>query len=368
MASGTYTTTYRADLKLVRTNWLRGWIVVLVAFLAYLPFVLKQKSLFGIDLTPDQLLGMSVSRVDFALIAVIGAVGLNFLTGYTGLISIGNAAFFAIGALAASVVGNQLHLPFPLAVAAGGLAGAGVGVVVGLPALRVRGLYLLLTTMGLHFIAVYCFLRYQQTFFGSASGGVGYPDASVGPWRLRTDIDWYFLLLGVVVLFLVATKNILRTREGRAMMAVRDQDIAAGAVGVNVGLLKVKAFAASSFIVSVAGALFAYYLTNVGADTFSMLFAIEYAAMIIIGGLGSLLGSVLGALLWTLLPNLLNALTTGVDPATPMVGPLLAKNQPEVADILLGLVIIAMLIFKPEGLAGIVASLRRYFRQWPFTT
>lgn len=368
MASGTYQTSYRADARLIQTNWLRAWVLVFALFVIYLPFVLKQKSLFGIGLTPQMLLGMSVSRVDFALIAIVGAIGLNLLTGYTGLISIGNAAFYAIGAIGASVAGNQLHLPFPLAVLTGGLAGAAVGVVVGLPSLRVRGLYLLLTTMGLHFITLYVFLRYQHRVFGAASGGVPFPDAWVGPWHLKNDIDWYFTLVVVVAVVLLAAKNIVRTRAGRALVAVRDQDIAAGAVGINVGRTKVQAFVLSSFIVSSAGAIFAYYLGSAGPETFSLGFAIQFIAMVIIGGLGTLLGAVLGALLWTLLPQVLNVVTQSLDPATPIAGPILAQHQPEVADLLLGVIIIVMLIWKPDGLAGIWISIRRYFRQWPFTT
>lgn len=368
MASGDFRTSYRADIKLVRTNWARVWILLFAAFVVYLPTVLQQRSILGLELSSAQLLGMNLSRIDFALIAIMGAVGLQLLTGYTGLISLGNAAFFAVGAFAAGVAANQLHLPFPVAVLGAGLFGALVGAVVGLPSLRVRGLYLLLTTMALQFIAAYGFLRYQQTYYGAATGGVGYPEAYVGPLRIGDDRAWYFLLLTLTVLSLVGVKNILRTRMGRALLAVRDQDIAAGAVGVNVGATKIKAFATSSFIVSVAGALFAYYLSNVSQDTFSLELAIQYVAMVIIGGMGSLLGCVLGALLWQLLPQVIYQVTRGVDPGTPMVGTLVNQDRAQVVDVLLGLVIIAMLILKPEGLAGIWASIRRYFRQWPFTT
>ena len=361
MAGGDYRTSYRDDMKLVHSNWLRAWIVVFGAFLIYLPSVLQQHSFLGLEVTSAELLGMNLSRVDFALIAILGAVGLQLLTGYTGLISLGNAAFFAVGAFAAAVLANQFRLPFPIAVAGAGVFGALVGAAVGLPSLRVRGLYLLLATMALQFIAAYGFLRYQQQFYGAASGGVGFPDAYIGPWKLADDRAWYFLLMPLTVLCLVMTKNLLRTRIGRALVAVRDQDIAAGAVGINVGATKIKAFAASSFIVSVAGALFAFYLSNVSQDTFSLELAIQYVAMVIIGGMGSLLGAILGTVFVVLFPYVIDAVTALLGIAGRLASVIFAVNYAA-----FGLVMILFLAFEPQGLVGLWRRMQSWFLLWPF--
>lgn len=368
VTAGDFRTSYREDLKLVRTNWVRGWIVVLLLSLSSLPKLLIDRSLFGVDIPSGLFLGMSLSRVNFALIAIIGAVGLQLLTGYAGLISLGNAALFAVGAVGAAVTANQLHLPFPVAVLAASCFGAGVGAVVGLPSLRVRGLYLLLTTMALQFISAYCFLRYQQQFYGAATGGIGFPDAYLGPFKLADDRAWYFVLLPITMFTLICAKNLLRMRMGRALVAIRDHDVAAASVGINVGATKLKGFAMSSFVVSMAGAFFAFYLSNVSPDTFSLELAIQYVAMIIIGGMGTLLGSVLGALVWQLLPQVIYEFTRAVDPHAPVIGPLVSQQRAQVVDLLLGVIIIVMLIVKPDGLAGMWAGVRRYFQSWPFAT
>ena len=365
MASGHYVTSYRTDHKLVRTNFVRFWWVVLALVLLYLPFVFENRELFGISLSNTQLLGMSLVQINFALIAVIGAVGLNLLIGYTGQISLGNAAFFAIGAIGAGVTGVQWGWPFPFVLLSAGLLGAVVGVIVGLPSLRLRGLYLLMATLGLHFIANFAFLEYQNRYFGPV--GIRFQDPNVFGWVLDDHLSWYFLLLFLVALSVLTTKNLLRSREGRAFVSVRDQDIAAGAAGINVAATKLRAFAFSSFMVSVAGACYVWYLSNAQQEIFTLLLAIQFIAMIIIGGLGSIPGAIFGALLWQLLPSVIDTLSGSFGKA-PLVGDMLSKNGPQLNNIILGLVIMVVLVVKPEGLNGMWKSIQRSFRQWPYTT
>lgn len=366
MASGNFVESYRADHRLVRTNFAWFWWAALAAVLLYLPTVFQSRSLFGVSLTNTQLLGMSLPQINFALIAVLGALGLNLLIGYTGQISLGNAAFYAIGAIGAGVTGVQWGWPFPLVLLSAGLLGAVVGLIVGVPALRLRGLYLLIATLGLHFIANFAFLQYQNRYFGAV--GVSFDDPHMFGWVVQSHREWYFVLLVIVVLAMLGSKNLLRSREGRAFVSVRDQDIAAASTGVNVAATKLRSFAFSSFLVSVAGALFVMYLSNAQQEIFSVLLAIQFIAMIIIGGLGSLTGAVFGALLWTLLPQLIRTASSTVGPEAPVVGELLSRHSAQVNNIVLGLVIMLVLIVKPDGLNGIWKSIQRAFRQWPYTT
>ena len=366
MIGGNFRTSYRQEMRLVQTRAMLIWVVLLAAALCYLPFVLWNRSAFGIELSNHQLLNMGLSQVNSSLIAIIGAVGLNLLTGYTGLISLGNAGFFALGGIVAAAVGVQAGGPFLLAVIAAGAAGAIVGALVGLPSLRVRGFYLLLATMALHFIMVYLFLRYSLEEFGPA--GVIFAPPSVLGWDLNTDIRWYFFLLAVCAVCLLLTKNILRTREGRAFVAVRDNDIAAGSVGINVSIAKVRAFATSSFMIAAAGAIYVWYLGNATADLFSLALAIQFIAMIIIGGMGSLLGAVLGAIVWQLLPQVILTFTEMSADISPGVNSAVTDWRSQITNIAFGAIIFAVLVFEPGGLAGLWGKAKRMFVRWPYTT
>lgn len=359
-------TSYRREMRIVRGRTQLGWLVVLVAALLYLPTVLQDRAIFGIGLTDTQLLGIGLAQVNFVLIALMGAVALNLLVGYTGLLSLGHAAFFAVGAMTGGVLGVQNGMPFPVVVLAAGVVGAVVGTLVGLPSLRLRGLYLLLSTLALHFIVIYVFLRYQLSQFGPA--GISFDTATIGPLEILDDQTWYFVLLVVAVFFVVISRNLLKMREGRAFIAIRDHDVAAAAIGVDVSRMKLKAFAVSSFMVSVAGALYAYNLGTATSESYTLGFAIDFYAMIIIGGMGSLLGAVLGAIVWQLLPQVLQTLSGSIDPGTPVLGNLLDKYEAQTVSIILGVVIILILMFKPAGLSGIWLGAKRSVVRWPYTS
>ena len=337
--------------------------VVPIAALVYLPVVLTNRQIFGVPIANAALLGLGLPQLNLALIAVVGAVGLNLLMGQTGLVSLGNAAFFAVGACAASVVGVQMHRGLVLAVVAAGVAGAAVGTLVGLPSVRLRGLYLLLSTMGLQFIAAWLFLKYQLRYFGP--GGVGFPTPSVFGVTLGTDRAWYFLLLVVAVASVVFTNNVIRHRKGRALIAIRDHELAAGCVGIPVARSKLTVFALSSAIVSMAGALYVWYLGIASQEIFSLTLAISFISMIVIGGLGSTSGAVIGALVWQLLPRAINTLSQSVSPTTPIIGQSLNKYQADVSDMILGFFLIVVIIFRPDGLWGLARSSWKYVRCWP---
>jgi branched-chain amino acid transport system permease protein len=342
----------RPDAQLWR--WLG--VALLLAFLCYLPVVLTDRAVFGVRLSNMELLNLGLSQINLMMIAMLGALSLNYLTGCAGLISIGNAAFYATGAMTAAVTGTQWGWPFPLVLLAAAFAGALVGVMAGLPSLRVRGLYFVLSTLAVHHVVIYVFQEYQFRYFDVV--GVPFNPAILGPIELNSPMRWYFFLLPLVALVYWGLRNTLHTREGRAMMAMRDHELAATAVGADVRILRLKAFAFSSAIAAVAGALYAYLLSNVTSESFGIDFAIQFIAMIIIGGLGSLVGSLFGAAVWLLLPTIISGLASQAGSSAGPLQSLFVEHKPQLVQMIFGLLIILLLIFAPGGLAGIGRKLR----------
>lgn len=337
--------------------WVRpAWLILGAAVLCYLPFVLNDRAIFGIRLSNMQLLNVGLTQVNLMLITLLGALSLNYLTGVAGLVSIGHAAFYAVGAIVGAVVGTQWQLPFPVALFASAVVGAVVGAVAGLPSLRVRGLYFVLSTFALHYIVVFLVSEYQFRFFGVV--GIPFEEASFGPFVLDTPLRWYFFLLIVCVLVYLGLRNSLRMREGRALMALRDNELAASAAGIDVRILRLKVFAFSSAIAAVAGTLFSYYMTNVNAEFFSINFAIQFVAIIIVGGMGSLAGSAVGAALWLLLPAVITGFASQAGAMGSTLDRILAESKPQLVNLTFGVLVIVLLIFAPEGLAGIGRKLR----------
>lgn len=361
MAASRIATSYRQERRLLRSRWMWLWAAALLAFLAYLPDVLATSSVFGIPLTPAEHLGIGLPNLNIMLIVMIGAIALTVLTGSAGLVSFGNAAFFAVGALAASVTGVQWQWPFPAVLLVSGLFGAVVGAVVGLPSLRVRGFYLLLATLALQYVVGYVFLSYQDKYFGLA--GVTFLSPSFFGWTLSDDPRWYLFLTALTAVVLLLSFNVGRTRAGRAFVAIRDNDVAAASVGVDVARVKLKAFAFSSFFISLAGALYVYYLGNASQDTFDLSLALSFVAMILIGGLGSLLGAVLGTLVWQLLPQVI---TTYASSGSQSSSSFLSTNAAQLSELILGVIVIALLLLRPDGLKGIWDAFIQSLRRWPY--
>jgi len=326
------------------------WALAIVALL-YLPVVLTDRAIFGIPLSNAQLLNLSLTQINLMLIAMMGALSLNFLTGCAGLISIGHAALYAVGAMTAATAGTLWGWPFTLVLLAAGVTGASAGFLAGLPSLRVRGLYFVLSTMALHYIVMYAFLEYQFKFFDVV--GIPFKNASLGSFELSTPLRWYGFLLLLTVLVFWGLRNTLRSREGQALTAMRDHELAATSLGVNVRTLRLKAFMLSSAIASVAGALYAYYLTNVTSESFGIGFAIEFIAMIIVGGMGSLGGSLVGAALWLLLPSIINLIASQANETTGLVHLVLVDHKAQLVQLIFGLLVVVLLIFAPDGLAGL---------------
>jgi len=339
--------------------WRWTWRIAGVALLCYLPVVLTQRAAFGVALSNMQLLNLGLTQINLMLIMMLGALSLTYLTGSAGLVSIGHGAFYAVGAMTAAFTGTQLDWPFPLVLVAAAVAGALAGTLAGLPSLRVRGLYLLLATFAMHFIVHFLFSEYQYKSFDVV--GVPYKEASLGPLLLSTPMRWYFFLLVLVAVVFALLRNSLRTREGRALMAMRDHELAATAAGIDVRILRVKAFAFSSSIAALAGAVYAYYMTTVTPEFFGILFAIQFIAIIIVGGMGSLAGALAGTALWLLLPSVITGIADQAGGATGALGRVLSVHKPQLVNLIFGLLVIAFLIFAPGGIAAMVRRLRQRF-------
>ena len=292
------------------------------------------------------------------LIAIIGAVALNILTGNARLVSLGQAAFIGIGAFTAGLLERAYSIPFLLALVAAALSGGIVGTLVALLSLRLRVLYVAVTTLVLHFAVVTLFSFVQAVFLDSTGIILSIPQ--LGPFELTTPMRWYYFLLPVAAIVVLGAFNLLRSFVGRRWIAVGEHDVAAEALGVSVTHAKVSVFAATSAVVSVAGALSAYYVGTVSFESYNFTLAISYLAMIIVGGVGSVIGSILGAVLITLLPPVLDQL-------------LIVLQIPVRANVLaglhqtaFGLLIVLFLLFEPRGLAEIWHRVRSAVADWPF--
>lgn len=341
--SGYFKTSYRQEFALYDTAFRRFWLVVLLGGVLLAPMIA----------TPTQL-----NLLNLMSIAVIGALALNLLTGYAGQVSLGHAGFLALGAYTAGALVKEWEAPFLLVLAVAAVVSGLVGVLTGIPALRLRGLYLALGTLAFHFLVVYAISEYQSRQLGSV--GLLMPDPVLWLFTIDTNVKWYYFLVTVAGLTLVACTNLVRTRTGRAWIAVRDRDIVAEAFGVNVAGYKLRAFVVSSALTGLSGALWAYYLHFVSVEAFTLTLAIQYIAMIVIGGLGSILGAVLGAAFITLLPEAVTVLYQGIVSSASAQQNLIAAQS-----LVFGLLILLFLLLEPTGLVGIWLRMRQFFELWP---
>src|SRR5499426_3332476 len=248
-----------------------------------------------------------LSVANLVWIAIIGALGLNILVGYTGQVSIGHGAFMSVGAYTAANLANRLGSPWPVNLLAGGLMAALIGAIVGIPSLRIKGLYLAIATLAGQLIIEWT-INHVTFISGGVQASIEVPRPRLGPIVLSSQRQMYWFLLFFVILAVIATLNIVRSRLGRAFIAIRDQDIAAEIIGINIFRYKLIAFAISSFYAGVCGVLYTYYLGIANYEQFQIGVSIDYLAMIIIGGLGSVLGSILGAVFVTMLPIVIRLL------------------------------------------------------------
>jgi branched-chain amino acid transport system permease protein len=354
------TRTYADDLRLFRSRHSRLGLVLFAATWLFLPMVVDDD--------------YWLSVLDYAGIAAIGAIGLNLLTGYTGQVSLGHAFFIACGSYTAVFLGMREQQPLLVWLAAAAVVGGVIGGIVGPFALRLRGNYLAVISLGLVFLGQHLFENWESVTGGPGGTPVAAP-LELGPLDFNAldlfgtsytrNQSFFWLTWAIVVLMLVVAKNIVRTRPGRAMQAVRDRDVAAEVIGVGLGRYKVGAFVLSSAMAAVAGALFGAYQQFVQPDSFSLFLSIQFIAMIIVGGVGTLFGSVLGAVFVGAVPQLVSKYSGSIPFVDESGGGGLTVFQ--LNQVIFGALIVLFLVLEPRGLAAVWLRLKAYFRAWPFS-
>ena len=343
MRIGTLKESYVADAALFDSRTQKVWLGIAAALLALFPFMASDYWLYMACLVA---------------INVASATGLNILTGYTGLVSLGQAAFMGLGAYTVAIMQTRWGTPFALNLFAGGVVAMLGGMIVGIPSLRVKGLYLAIATIAASFIAHFLFANLKIT---GGTAGISMPPAKFFGIDLDTSFRMYWLIVPVMVLMLLGAANLFRTRIGRAFIAIRDRDISAEVLGIPLLRYKLLSFGLSSFYAGVAGGLWAYFFRVVTPESFPLTMSIFFLAAIIVGGMGSILGGILGAVFMTMVPELLKLivdLLPGGSELTVFLSP--------VRLVVFGALIIAFLVFEPLGLAEIWRRTRRFFHLWPF--
>ena len=308
-----------------------------------------------------------VRVIGYTGLYIILGLGLNVVVGLAGLLDLGYVAFYAIGAYGTIILMSKAHFPFLLALPISALIAALFGFLLGLPALRLEGPYLSIATLGFGLTITQVIGRIE--FFGGRQG-LHTPDLIIGPWHLNTDRDFYYLLIFITVVLTLAARNLIKTRVGRAFIAIRDADIAAETMGVNLVIYKTLAFAVSAFYTGIAGGLFAFVLRFIEPEVFTLLMSIIFLAMVVVGGLGSIFGSITGACLLSWLDlELRNILSI------PYLGEwleLLSKSYFSITGvsniqfIVYGLIMVLIMLFEPLGIYGFWIRTKKYWRTWPF--
>ena len=346
MRTAVFHETYASEERLWDSSTARRWMICFALALFTLP-------LWG----SDYVLAMSC----IVGIHVIATLGLNLTTGNAGLISLSHGAFLGVGCYVVAWLA-KMGLPFYVTIPIAGLSTAALGVVVGLPSLRVKGLYLAIATLAAHFILTFVFREWESVTGGVP--GTSIPRARLFDFEFKGDRRNFYLIFSFAFVLAIAARNLARTHIGRAFVAVRDRDISAEILGVNLLRTKLMAFAIGAFYAGIAGGLLGYFYGAITPEYFVLTLSVFYLAAVIVGGLGTVLGSVLGALFMTFVPEILR-----------LVVHVSAQWFPGVAGLLLplgqavfGVLIIGFLVFEPHGLAAIWARVRRVFHLWPFRT
>jgi branched-chain amino acid transport system permease protein len=351
--NGQFKTSYRADQQVFPIAQDRIGIALLLAF-----------AVFGVPLLADEYLFRAI-LIPFLILA-LAALGLNILVGYCGQISLGTGAFMAVGAYAAYNFFVRIDgMPMLVALLLGGVCATVVGVLFGIPSLRIKGMYLAVATLAAQFFVDWAFLRIKWFTNDSASGSVSVSNLGIFGITINTPAEKYLLCLGLLIVFALIAKNLVRSHIGREWMAIRDMDVAASVIGIRPVYAKLTAFAVSSFIVGVSGALWGFvHLGSWEPAAFSIDRSFQLLFMIIIGGLGSIMGSFFGAAFIVVLPIVLNQ-------ALPALGGLVGITVSTAAVahtefMIFGALIVFFLIVEPHGLARLWSTAKEKLRLWPF--
>lgn len=336
---------YRQDERIFRTRFKRMCLAAFFVLVALSPLFLNDGQYFIVNLV---------------LTYLIGAMGLNLLMGITGLLSLGHAAFVALGAYTSSLLVANLGVPLTLAIPCAGLVAAGAGVVVGVPSLRIKGFYLMVATLAFQFVVDYLIVHWERLTRGIR--GVELPAPVVLGISLASQTRFFFFLFLLTLLMVWGARNLLRSNIGRAFVAIRDNDVSAEIIGIPVFRYKLLSFAIASFYAGIAGAIFSAMQRAAMPGDYSLMHSIMFLAMVLVGGAGSILGTIFGVIFVGLVPFALDFIVSWLavvyDPnVTIYLGP--------VKDLTFGLLIVLFIIFEPVGLVGIWVRCREYFRIWP---
>ncbi len=335
-----FKTDYDQDIRLAKHGGHVFWYGLLCVLLVLAPWIMPEYWL---------------AQLTFVLIYSVVGLGLMLLSGFTGLFSLGHAAFLGVGAYTQAVMVNA-GLPFPLAMLAAAALSAAVGVVVGLPALRVKGIYLGMATLAFGFIVEEGLARWESVTGGNAGLMVNYP-AMFG-WELDSTNEFYFLCLVVAVLATLGIVNLLRSPTGRAFVAIRDSEISAQSMGIHLARYKTLSFALSAALAGIGGALYAHKIQFLSPEQFSIIQSIDLLLMVVIGGLGSVHGAFLGAIFLIVMPQLI---AMGKDFLPEAIG-----QSTGLQGTVYGIVLVAFVLFEPMGLYGRWLKIRTWFQLFPF--
>ncbi len=331
---------YSKDIRIFDKFYKWGWLAALAAGVAIL-------SQTGGDYVAYML--------NLICINTIAAVGLNILTGYTGLVSLGHAAFMAIGAYTSALLTVKLGLAFWLALPASGVLAALIGFVVGLPSLRLTGIYLALATMAFGFITDEVILQWQSLTGGADGFSAGAP--TILGLTFDSYKTYFLITFTSLAILLFAAKNLLRGGFGRTLMAIRDSETAAETMGINLGRSKALAFTFSALYAGLAGSLYAHFIMFISIDNFTLLDSIRYIVMVAVGGLGSLTGSVMGAVFITILPEIITFAKDYL--------PAAVKTASSLQAAVYGIILMLFIIYQPTGFYGLWAKIRNWWRMFP---
>ncbi|MFH2129613.1 MAG: branched-chain amino acid ABC transporter permease [bacterium] len=346
---GNFKESYEEELTIFETDFGRTWLLVgIFVLLVIIPLTGSAYTLYLLNTIG---------------IYAIAAIGLNLLIGYTGQISMGHGAFFGVGAYTAAILTTRLGLPLLLALPLSGLLTAVVGMIFGIPSLRLKHLYLTIATLAGQFIIEYILVQWESATGGAE--GIAVSNGSIFGIELNTDRSFYFLIFISLIVLTWVMVNLIRTRFGRALVAIRDNDRAAEGMGIPIFKYKLLAFGISSFYVGFAGALFAFYMMTITPEPFNMWLSIEFIAMIIIGGLGSVSGAIFGTIFIVSLGEVLSMVTEFLMNFGPSTS--VSITMAPLREFVFGLSIVLFIIFEPKGLAEIWRILRSSFRLWPFS-
>jgi branched-chain amino acid transport system permease protein len=346
---GNFRERYEQELMVFTTDFGRLWAGVgFVLLMTVVPFMASPYMLYILNMIG---------------IASIAVIGLNILIGFTGQISLGHGAFFGVGAYTAAILASRFHLPLVLALPAAGLMTAMIGMVFGIPSGRLKGLYLTIATLAGQFIIEYLLIHWESLTKGTM--GITLPPAQLMTFSIQGDLGFYYLIFIALAGTAWIAVNLMRTRFGRAFIAIRDNDRAADGMGIPIFRYKLLSFGISSFYAGFAGALWAFYMGSITAEPFNLGLSVEYIAMVIIGGLGSISGSIYGAVFITMLNEALRFMTdimmnTGIVTASGL-------NMAPLREFVFGLAIVLFILLEPRGLAELWRITRSSFRLWPFS-